>query len=220
MLCGEGAVSRRAFIQVAFGTGAGLLMAACSASAPSVSAPPPGTSAPAAPTSRVAVATSAAAAPAATPAPTVVGAAASGKNSAALPNYIAANLLAKPDYDAHDPRVTLGWDNYPNNPPTSWNKAAPGTGSNVTALVVDYYPPPTPYDQNPTWQAVNKALNSDFQMTQVAGGDYQLRMSTMMAGNDVPDIIHLYYGVTGPFVPPGTATRVWRNSRVVSPKLV
>jgi putative aldouronate transport system substrate-binding protein len=143
--------------------------------------------------------------PAATPAPTVIGAAATGKNSQALPNYIAPNLAAKPDYDVHDPRVTLGWDNYPNNPPTSWNKPAPGTGSNVTALVVDYYPPPTPYEQNPTWQAVNKALNSNFQMTQVAGGDYALRMSTMMAGNDTPDLIHLYYGVTGPFVPPGTA---------------
>ena len=27
----------------------------------------------------------------------------------------------------------------------------------------------------------------------------------MMAGNDVPDIIHLYFGITGAFVPPGTA---------------
>ena len=141
----------------------------------------------------------------ATPAPTVIGAAASGKNSAALPNYIAPNLLAKPDYDAHDPRVTLGWDNYPKNPPTSWNKPAPGTGSTVTAFAVDYYPPPTPLPDNPTWQAVNKALNSDFQMTQVAGTDYPLRMATMMAGNDIPDIIHLYFGITGAFVPPGTA---------------
>ena len=27
----------------------------------------------------------------------------------------------------------------------------------------------------------------------------------MMAGNDIPDIIHLYFGITGAFVPPGTA---------------
>jgi putative aldouronate transport system substrate-binding protein len=137
--------------------------------------------------------------------PTVIGALASGRNSQALPNYFPANVEAKPDYDAHDPRVTLGWDNYPTNPPKSWNRPAPGMGSTVNAFAVDYYPTPTPYDQNPTWQAVNKALNSDFQMQQVAGTDYQLRMSTMMAGNDIPDIIHLYFGITGPFVPPGTA---------------
>jgi putative aldouronate transport system substrate-binding protein len=217
MQYGASAVSRRAFIQVAVGSGAGLLLAACGAPQSPSNAPPPTTAA--APTSppptSVSVAPTAAApkptaaAAAATtapaPAPTVIGAAASGKNSGALPNYIAPNLLAKPDYDAHDPRVTLGWDNYPKNPPQSWNKPAPGTGSTVNAFAVDYYPPPTPKDSNPTWQAVDKALNVDFNMTQVTGPDYPLRMSTMMAGNDVPDIIHLFAGITGAFVPPGTA---------------
>jgi putative aldouronate transport system substrate-binding protein len=207
MQSGEAAISRRVFIQGAFGTGVGLLIAACSAPTPSspaaTSASTSATSPPVATTAPAAAAPTSAAA--AKPAPTVIGAAASGKNSAALPNYIPPNLLAKPDYDAHDPRVTLGWDNYPKNAPQSWNKPAPGTGSTVNAFAVDYYPPPTPYEQNPTWQAVNKALNSDFQMTQVAGADYQLRMATMMAGNDVPDLIHLYFGITGPFVPPGTA---------------
>jgi putative aldouronate transport system substrate-binding protein len=201
-------LSRRAFIQLGGGTGAGLLMTACGSPAPPAASPAatsartsatPLVVAPATPAAAV---TTSAAAP---PAPTVVGAAVSGKNSKALPNYVPANLLAKPDYDAQDPRVTLGWDNYPNNPPKSWNKPAPGAGGSVTAFAVDYYPPPTPYDQNPTWQAVNKALNADFQMTQVAGPDYALRMSTMMAGNDIPDIIHLFAGLTGPFVPPGTA---------------
>jgi len=212
-----GSVSRRAFIQVSVGTGAGFLLAACSgATAPSsapTTAPPPAaapTSAPptSAPTSAAAVSATAApaqATPAAAAAPTVVGASATGNSNAALPNYIAANLAAKPDFDAHDPRVTLGWNNYPKDPPVSWNKPAPGTGSNVNAFMVDYYPPPTPYDSNPTWQAVNKALNANVQMTQVSGPDYPLRMATMMAGGDIPDIIHLFNGITGPFVPPGTA---------------
>jgi len=211
---GAGTVNRRAFIQVAVGTGAGLLMAACSspstpAAAPTTSAAAPAgapTSPPAtsAPTAAVLLATAGAAAATPTSA-TVIGAPASGKKNNALPNYIPATLLAKPDYDAHDPRVTLGWDNYPKNTPMSWNKPAPGTGSKVTAFAVDYYPPPTSYADNPTWQAVNKALNSDFQMSQVTGTDYPLRMATMMAGNDIPDIIHLFFGITGAFVPPGTA---------------
>jgi putative aldouronate transport system substrate-binding protein len=206
--------SRRAFLQVTVGTGAGFLLAACGGGAATTSAPPPTTAPAPAPTSQatsapaatVSVATQAPAG--ATPpaaAPTVVGAAASGRTNPALPSYIAPNLAAKPDYDAHDPRVTLAWDNYPKDPPTSWNKPAPGTGSKVQAFVVDYYPPPTPYDSNPTWQAVNKALNADIQMTQVAGSDYQLRMATLMAGNDIPDMIHLFAGITGAFVPPGTA---------------
>ena len=205
----ERAVTRRVFIQGSVGTGVGLLIAACSRPTP-LTAPtgPPATSARGSATAVAVGATRPAAATTSAPAgaaPTVVGAAASGKNSAALPNYIAANLLAKPDYDAHDPRVTLGWDNYPKNPPKSWDKPAPGTGSTVTAFAVNYYPPPTPYDQNPTWQAVNKALNADFQMTQVGSADYSLRMATMMAGNDIPDLIHLYRGITGEFAPPGTA---------------
>ena len=135
----------------------------------------------------------------------MVGATAAGKSSAALPSYIAPNLAAPPDFDAHDPRVTLAWSNFPKDPPVSWNKPAPGTGSTVNAFMVDYYPPPTPYDSNPTWQAVNKALNANVQMTQVSGADYPLRMATMMAGGDIPDIIHLFAGITGAFVPPGTA---------------
>ncbi|MBV8720001.1 MAG: hypothetical protein JOZ65_33440 [Chloroflexi bacterium] len=185
---GETTVSRRTFVRLGVGTGAGLLIAACSSPTPGAAPTSPAATSAAAASKPAAAATTSAAP---TPAPTIIGAAASGKNSQALPNYIPPNLLAKPDYDAHDPRVTLGWDNYPKNPPTSWNKPAPGTGSTVNAFAVDYYPPPAPYEQNPTWQAVNKALNSDFQMTQVAGTDYQLRMATMMAGNDIPDIIHL-----------------------------
>ncbi|MBV9597895.1 MAG: hypothetical protein JOZ87_13625 [Chloroflexi bacterium] len=199
-----GSVNRRAFIQISVGTGAGFLLAACGAAATTPSSPPTSAPAPtpaAAPTS----APAAAATPATAAAPTVVGAAASGKSSAALPSYIAPNLAAPPDFDAHDPRVTLAWNNYPKNPPVSWNKPAPGTGGTVNAFMVDYYPPPTPYDSNPTWQAVNKALNANVQMTQVSGPDYPLRMATMMAGGDIPDIIHLFAGITGAFVPPGTA---------------
>ncbi|MGH2469650.1 MAG: hypothetical protein ACRDGF_06225, partial [Chloroflexota bacterium] len=114
---------------------------------------------------------------------------------------------------------TLAWNNYPKSPPKSWNKPAPGTGSKVTAFVVDYYPAPTPYPSNPTWQAVNKALNSDFQMSQVSGVDYALKMGTMMAGNDIPDIIHLYGGLTSARVPPGTAEFIMSQCADLTPYL-
>ena len=112
---GVGAFSRRMVIQLGAGAGAALLLEACSRPAPSAAPTnPPPSSAGTAPTAAAAVAP-----PAATPAPTVIGASANRKNSAALPNYIAPNLAAKPDYDVHDPRVTLGWDNFPKTPPQS-----------------------------------------------------------------------------------------------------
>ncbi len=199
-------VSRRSFIRIAggtvAGTGAGLLLAACGSAAP---APGGAAAGPASAAANASVVASGGPAAAGSAAPSVVGAAVSGKSGGALPNYIAPTLVSKPDYDAHDPRVTLAWDSYPKNPPKSWTKDPPGTGSKVTAFAVDYYPPPTPYPNNATWQAVNKALNADFQMTQMAAADYPLKMGTMMAGNDIPDIIHLFGGLTGASVPPGTA---------------
>src|SRR5262245_1590973 len=92
---GKEIVSRRLFIQLGAGTGAGLLLAACGNPAPSggpaiSTAPtsPPATSASTSAATAVVAPTAAPAAaptsPAAAPAPTVIGAAASGKNNAAL----------------------------------------------------------------------------------------------------------------------------------------
>ncbi|MGW4795988.1 extracellular solute-binding protein [Nonomuraea sp. NPDC004297] len=65
-----------------------------------------------------------------------------------------------------------------------------GDGSKVTAVVVTYGPPPTPVTQNRYWQAINKALNVDLQITVVPDPEYGQKMTTLMAsGGDLPDII-------------------------------
>ncbi|MEV4571556.1 extracellular solute-binding protein [Nonomuraea sp. NPDC049419] len=65
-----------------------------------------------------------------------------------------------------------------------------GDGSKVTALVVTFGPPPAPLAQNQYWQAVNKALNVDLQVTVVPDPEYGQKMTTLMAsGSDLPDII-------------------------------
>jgi putative aldouronate transport system substrate-binding protein len=65
-----------------------------------------------------------------------------------------------------------------------------GDGSKVTALLVTFGPPPTPLAQNRYWQAVNKALNVDLQVTVVPDPEYGQKMTTLMAsGSDLPDII-------------------------------
>jgi putative aldouronate transport system substrate-binding protein len=185
-----------------------LLLEACRApSSPAagntaVAAPP--TAAPAAPTS----------APPATTAPTLVaaasqptaaattasaaslGASIKGKNAGAMPTYIPTKLLSQPDRHSPDPRITDGYDKYPSNPVKSWTKAPPGTGSTVNVFIVAYYPPSTPYEDNATWQEVNKQLNANVQFSTVRSADYPVKIGTIMAGNDLPDIIHIYNGIS------------------------
>ena len=57
---------------------------------------------------------------------------------------------------------------------------------------------PTLKDNNPTWQAINKELNADVNMNVIPGADYRAKFATTMSsgGNDLPDIMHLFFGYT------------------------
>jgi putative aldouronate transport system substrate-binding protein len=117
------------------------------------------------------------------------------RNQAALPAYIAEKLPTQPDYHSSDARITDGYDRYPRNPFKSWNKAAPGAGGKVDVFIVAYYPQPTLYDSNPTWQEINKQLNANVQMSTVRSSDYPVKIGTIMSSSDLPDIIHIYNGI-------------------------
>ena len=69
-------------------------------------------------------------------------------------------------------------------------RTTPGLGSKVLSYTNNSAPaPPTPFDQNQAWQAVNKELNADVQFTIIAQADYLAKLATVMAGNDLPDIM-------------------------------
>ncbi len=95
----------------------------------------------------------------------------------------------KPDYASAGQQYEDGWDNYPMPPIQAWTKTAPGLGSTVTAFSNAYNPPSTPVDSNPAWQEVNKQLNANVNFTVVAPGDYAAKMGTIMAGDDLPDVM-------------------------------
>src|SRR5687768_1009766 len=80
-----------------------------------------------------------------------------GKNP--IPTYIPLTGGPQPDYHVDDPRFDDGYENYPANPFKSIAER-PGTGSTVNVLNRAYFPPPTPYDLNPTWQEINRQLNA------------------------------------------------------------
>jgi putative aldouronate transport system substrate-binding protein len=108
-----------------------------------------------------------------------------------LPTYLAPQGGPKPDFHSADPRITDGFTNYPATNTKSWTAAPPGSGGTFNVFVPAYYPQPAPRDQNPTWQAVEKALNSQVTMIITAMADYSTRLQVVMAGNDLPDTIHV-----------------------------
>ncbi|MGH2364339.1 MAG: hypothetical protein ACRDHX_06765, partial [Chloroflexota bacterium] len=134
----EHGVTRRSFIRTAAGgaiagaIGLPLLLDACGGTAAPASSAA-GSTAPAGSAAASASVAAQASSAAASAAPSAA-ASAGGKviaginpvNAKALPTYFAPKLLAAPDYDAHDPRVTLGYNHYPKNPRKSWQGPPPG----------------------------------------------------------------------------------------------
>jgi putative aldouronate transport system substrate-binding protein len=132
--------------------------------------------------------TSAPTAPA--PAPT------SAPAASVLPTYVPLASRPKADYPSQGELYEDGYVNYPSNPNKSTPTEPPGQGSTVTAFVDGLYPPPTPVDQNPAWQEINKQLNATVQFNVVAPGDYTSKLATLMAGGDYPDLINLFGGLS------------------------
>jgi putative aldouronate transport system substrate-binding protein len=107
-----------------------------------------------------------------------------------FPTYVPFTGGPTPDFHVADPMYSDAYENFPAKTFRAHTEA-PGSGSTVNALVAAYFPSPTPYDLNPTWQAVNKALNVDMRMNIIPGADYRLAFATMMTKDDLPDIMHL-----------------------------
>ncbi|MBO0882687.1 MAG: hypothetical protein J2P17_20610, partial [Mycobacterium sp.] len=116
-------------------------------------------------------------------------------SSPLLPNFIPAAGGPKPDLPSAGPLYEDAFVNYPKSPVKALLPEPPGAGSTVTAFEAALYPPPTPLDQNPAWQAVNKALNADVRFNVVGLADYVTKLATVMSGNDLPDILYLQRGI-------------------------
>src|SRR5205823_2361523 len=103
-----------------------------------------------------------------------------------------ASAALKPDFPADGPGYDDGYNSYPANPVKALPSEPPGTGSMFKAMSIALFPPPTPMEQNPAWQAVNKALNATMQIEVVTQADYPVKLGTAMAGSDLPDVLYIY----------------------------
>src|SRR5258708_36458202 len=165
MLKSSTALSRRRFMRiVASGAVVGTalpLLAACQAVVPGAATVAPATGAPAA-----------------------------AKPGGAYPTFMPSTGGPKPEFPAAGPQYEDGFITYPKNPSKALPGTPPATGSKVQCYTNNSAPaPPTPFDQNQAWQAVNKELNADVQFTIIAQSDYLVKLATVMAGNDLPDIM-------------------------------
>jgi putative aldouronate transport system substrate-binding protein len=132
-------------------------------------------------------------APSAPSAVSTAGAGGSANKPSPYPTYLPLASGPKPDYHTDDPRFDDGYDNYPASPIKAVAEK-PGAGGTVNILNRAYFPPPVPFDQNPTWQEINTQINARMAINVVASADYQTKFVTTMAGDDLPDIMHIYNG--------------------------
>ena len=121
------------------------------------------------------------------------GAPSAAKKPSPYPTYVPFANGPKPEYHTDDPRYDDGFDAYPANPIKAITEK-PGAGGTINILNRAYFPPPTPFDQNPTWQEVNRQINANMAINVIPGPDYQTKFATTMAGDDLPDIMHIYNG--------------------------
>ena len=115
---------------------------------------------------------------------------AASKPTSLYPTFIPFTGGAKPDYPSAGPLYEDGFINYPKNPQKVMSSTPPATGAKVVCYTNNSAPaPPTPFEQNAAWQAVDKELNADVQFTIISQADYPTKLQTVMSGNDLPDIM-------------------------------
>jgi putative aldouronate transport system substrate-binding protein len=116
------------------------------------------------------------------------GAATTSGGSAALPTY-AAFAGPPPDFPPSDDGVVpAGQLSFPRNLVKSTSGPVGKAGDQVSFLTYSINPSPAPVDQNPAWQQVNQDLGLDLQFTYTALQDYNVKLSTVLASGQLPDI--------------------------------
>jgi putative aldouronate transport system substrate-binding protein len=106
-----------------------------------------------------------------------------------LPSYIPIELV-KPDLVATPEGVDAGYLTFPKSLVKSVNET-PGRGGDVTVFTRVILAAPPLVDQNPAWQAVNKAIGANMKINMVPTAEYNTKLATTIAGSDIPDMVFL-----------------------------
>lgn len=119
-----------------------------------------------------------------------------GKKLAPWPAYVPFAGPA-PDLPGTADGIQPGYLSYPGNLVSAVHDK-PGKGETIKVMTITYGTPPKPAGDNKFWTALNEALGIKLEFTVVPDSDYMTKMATMMAGNDLPDVINFGGGHTLP----------------------
>ena len=119
--------------------------------------------------------------------------------AAPLPTYVPFHG-PQPDFPASaDGIVPAGYLTFPKNLVKSSTGPVGKQGDEVSFLSYSINPTPAPVDQNPAWQQVNKDLGLDLKFTYTALQDYNVKLNTVLASGQLPDIFTM--NVLGVLIP-------------------
>jgi putative aldouronate transport system substrate-binding protein len=119
--------------------------------------------------------------------------------AAALPTYVPFQG-PKPDFaPSADGIVPAGYLTFPQNLVKSTQGPVGKQGDEVSFLTYSINPTPAPVNENPAWQQVNKDLGLDLKFSYTALQDYNVKLSTVIASGQLPDIFTM--NVLGVLIP-------------------
>lgn len=121
-----------------------------------------------------------------------------------LPSYIPYTGV-KPDLPGTTAGVNPAFFKYPANP-VHGSSGTPGKGGSVSAFSNIYAAVPPPLGRNAFWKMLNKDLGINLTMNMVAAADYNNKLATLVAGDQLPDIASLSFSAT-PDLPDLLASR-------------
>ncbi|MFK3983781.1 extracellular solute-binding protein [Micromonospora sp. NPDC050397] len=112
----------------------------------------------------------------------------SGPSTARLPDYIASELV-KPDLPATPEGVMAAYYRYPRTLVEAFSDK-PGAGAGEVSIFTNMFNPVPPgLGDNSYWQELNKRVGAQLNITMTPSGDYLNKLSTVIAGGDLPDIM-------------------------------
>lgn len=128
--------------------------------------------------------------------PSSSGNGASANAAVALPTYVAYTGL-KPDLPGTQQGVDPAFRNFPSDNPKSVPEV-PGKGGSLTGMANIYFAVPPGPDQNSYWKGLNQRLGTSLDLQMVSNADYLQKFPTVIAGNDLPDVLQTPNGTPPP----------------------
>lgn len=109
------------------------------------------------------------------------------------PNYIPYQAI-EPQIAAHSEYGYGGYLEFPSDPVSAVD-SKPLDGETVTTAAALQAPAPAPMDRNPWWQHIGEILGGTIEMDFAPAAEYPAKLSTMMAGGALPDLVQIPNGL-------------------------